>query len=41
MVERVAVLLGTVQFRLQVKVNVPERATPLRKRRGQRSARTP
>ena len=27
MVERVAVLLGTVQFRLQVKVNVPERAT--------------
>jgi hypothetical protein len=27
MVERVAVLLGTVQFRLQVKVEVPERAT--------------
>jgi hypothetical protein len=27
MVERVAVLLGTVQFRLKVKVNVPERAT--------------
>jgi hypothetical protein len=27
MVERVAVLLGTVQFRLKVKVNVPDRAT--------------
>jgi hypothetical protein len=27
MVERVAVLLGTVQFRLKVKVNVPESAT--------------
>jgi hypothetical protein len=27
MVERVAVLLGTVQFRLKVKVNIPESAT--------------
>jgi hypothetical protein len=27
MVERVAVLLGTVQFRLKVKVDVPESAT--------------
>jgi hypothetical protein len=27
MVERVAVLLGTVQLRLKVKVNVPESAT--------------
>jgi hypothetical protein len=41
-VERVAVLLGTVQFRLQVKVNVPERATLVdaEERRGQRSVRT-
>jgi hypothetical protein len=27
MVERVVVLLGTVQFRLKIKVNVPESAT--------------
>jgi hypothetical protein len=27
MVERVAVLLGTVQFRLKIKVDVPESAT--------------
>jgi hypothetical protein len=27
MVERVAVLLGTVQFRLKLKVNLPESAT--------------
>jgi hypothetical protein len=27
MLERVAVLLGTVQFRLKVKVNIPESAT--------------
>jgi hypothetical protein len=27
MAERVAVLLGTVQFRLEVKINVPESAT--------------
>jgi len=28
MAERVAVLLGTVQFRLEVRINVPESATP-------------
>jgi hypothetical protein len=28
MVERIAVLLGTVQFRLTIKVIVPENATP-------------
>ena len=34
MVERVAVLLGTVQFRLKLKVNLPEEAQgqPARKR---------